>query len=69
MTDKYKYKSISLKTQTIELIDRLPDKLVPGKKLSSAGTVQKLVIDTIESKRDNQGNDNEHMHTHKFKSV
>ena len=40
MTDKYKYKSISLKTQTIELIDRLSDKLVPGKKLSSAGTVQ-----------------------------
>ena len=69
MTDKYKYKSISLKTQTIELIDRLSDKLVPGKKLSSAGTVQKLVIDTIESKRDNKGNDNEQIHTHKFKSV
>jgi hypothetical protein len=57
MTDKHKYKSISLKTQTIELIDRLSDKLVPGKKLSSAGTVQKLVIDTFEKL--NKGNDND----------
>jgi hypothetical protein len=31
--------------------------------------VQKLVIDTIESKGHNNGNDNEQMHTHKFKSV
>jgi hypothetical protein len=69
MTDKYKYKSISLKTQTVEMIEKLSDQLVPGKKLSSAGTVQKLVIDTIESKVHNNGNDNEQMHTHKFKSV
>ena len=41
MTDKYKYQSISLKTQTVEMIEKLSDQLVPGKKLSSAGTVQK----------------------------
>jgi hypothetical protein len=69
MTDKYKYQSISLKTQTVEMIEKLSDQLVPGKKLSSAGTVQKLVIDTIESKRQNNGNDNEKKYTHKLKSV
>jgi hypothetical protein len=69
MTDKYKYQSISLKTQTVEMIEKLSDQLVPGKKLSSAGTVQKLVIDTIESKRQNNGNDNEKKYTHKLKSI
>ena len=69
MTDKYKYQSISLKTQTVEMIEKLSDQLVPGKKLSSAGTVQKLVIDTIESKRQNNGNDNDKKYTHKLKSV
>ena len=69
MTDKYKYQSISLKTQTVEMIEKLSDQLVPGKKLSSAGTVQKLVIDTIESKRQNNGNDNDKKYPHKLKSV
>jgi hypothetical protein len=69
MTDKYKYQSISLKTQTVEMIEKLSDQLVPGKKLSSAGTVQKLVIDTIESKRQNNGNDNDKKYTHKLKSI
>ena len=51
------------------MIEKLSDQLVPGKKLSSAGTVQKLVIDTIESKRQNNGNDNDKKYTHKLKSV
>ena len=60
MTDKYKYQSISLKTQTIDVIKNLSDKLVQGQKLSNAKTVQKLVIDTYEKL--NPGNDND-MHT------
>ena len=60
MTDKYKYQSISLKTQTIDVIKNLSDKLVQGQKLSNAKTVQKLVIDTYEKL--NHGNDND-MHT------
>jgi hypothetical protein len=50
MTDKYKYKSISLKTQTIEMIEKLSESLVAGKKLSNAGTVQILVNNSFESK-------------------
>ena len=55
MTDKYKYQSISLKTQTVDVIKNLSDKLVYGQKLSNAKTVQKLVIDTFEKL--NNGND------------
>lgn len=62
MTDKYKYQSISLKTQTIDVIKNLSDKLVQGQKLSNAKTVQKLVIDTYE-KLNPTGNDNDNMHT------
>ena len=69
MTDKYKYQSISLRTQTVDVIKNLSDKLVHGQKLSNAKTVQKLVIDTIESKRQNNGNDNDKKYTHKLKSV
>jgi hypothetical protein len=57
MTDKYKYQSISLKTQTVDVIKNLSDKLVYGQKLSNAKTVQKLVIDTFEKL--NKGNDND----------
>ena len=57
MTDKYKYQSISLKTQTIDVIKNLSDKLVQGQKLSNAKTVQKIVIDTYEKL--NPGNDND----------
>jgi hypothetical protein len=57
MTDKYKYQSISLKTQTVDVIKNLSDKLVYGQKLSNAKTVQKLVIDTFEKL--NRGNDND----------
>jgi len=57
MTDKYKYQSISLRTQTVDVIKNLSDKLVQGQKLSNAKTVQKLVIDTFEKL--NKGNDND----------
>jgi hypothetical protein len=57
MTDKYKYQSISLKTQSVDVIKNLSDKLVYGQKLSNAKTVQKLVIDTFEKL--NKGNDND----------
>ena len=57
MTDKYKYQSISLRTQTVDVIKNLSDKLVHGQKLSNAKTVQKLVIDTFEKL--NKGNDDD----------
>jgi hypothetical protein len=57
MTDKFKYQSISLRTQTVDKIKNLSDKLVHGQKLSNAKTVQKLVIDTFEKL--NKGNDND----------
>lgn len=57
MTDKYKYHSISLKNSTVDKIKNLSEKLVEGQKLSSAKTVQKLVIDTFE-KLNNNGIDN-----------
>lgn len=57
MTDKYKYQSISLRTQTVDVIKNLSDRLVHGQKLSNAKTVQKLVIDTFEKL--NKGNDND----------
>lgn len=46
-----------MRTQTVDVIKNLSDKLVHGQKLSNAKTVQKLVIDTFEKL--NKGNDND----------
>jgi len=43
MTDKWKYKSVSLKNSTYSLLSQLSETLVPGIKLSNAGTVEQLI--------------------------
>ena len=43
MTDKWKYRSVSLKNSTYSLLNELSETLVPGLKLSNAGTVEQLI--------------------------
>jgi len=43
LTDKWKYKSVSLKNSTYSLLNELSETLVPGLKLSNAGTVEQLI--------------------------
>ena len=45
MTDKWKYKSVSLKTSTYSMLNGLTKTLVPGVELSNAKAVEKLIID------------------------
>jgi len=53
MTDPYKYKSISLKYQTMAKVKHLSETLKPGHILSNAKTVEKLITDSFE--RQNEG--------------
>ena len=46
MTDKWKYKSVSLKNSTYSKLNDLSETLVPGLKLSQAKTVEKLISDS-----------------------
>ncbi len=50
MTDKWKYKSVSLKNSTYSMLNDLSETLVPGLKLSQAKTVEKLITDKNEAK-------------------
>ena len=45
MTDKWKYKSVSLKTSTYSVLNDLTKTLVPGVELSNAKAVEKLILD------------------------
>ena len=45
MTDKWKYKSVSLKNSTYSILNDLTKTLVPGLELSNAKAVEKLIID------------------------
>ena len=45
MTDKWKYKSVSLKNSTYSILNDLTKTLVPGMELSNAKAVEKLIID------------------------
>jgi len=51
MTDKYKYKSISLRCQTMDKIKTLSETLEPGNILSNAKTVEKLISDSFEKEK------------------
>jgi len=54
MTDKWKYKSVSLKNSTYSLLNDLTKTLVPGMELSNAKTVETLIKREAEcSSRDN----------------
>ena len=46
MTDKWKYKSVSLKNSTYSILNDLTKTLVPGIELSNAKAVEKLILDT-----------------------
>ena len=46
MTDKWKYKSVSLKNSTYSILNDLTKTLVPGMELSNAKAVEKLILDT-----------------------
>ena len=46
MTDKYNYKSVSLRNSTYSKINDLTSTLVPGLHLSNAKVVEKLVEDS-----------------------
>ena len=46
MTDKWKYKSVSLKISTYSILNDLTKTLVPGLELSNAKAVEKLILDT-----------------------
>ena len=60
MTDKWKYKSVSLKNSTYSLLNDLSEKMVPGMKLSNAKTVEQLILDKTQcsSSRDIKENYN-----------
>ena len=45
MTDKWKYKSVSLKNSTYSILNDLTKTLVPGLELSNAKAVEKLILD------------------------
>ena len=45
MSDKYKYKSISLRNQTYSTLGEVAMEIVPGTTLSKARTVEKLIND------------------------
>ena len=46
LTDKWKYKSVSLKNSTYSILNGLTKTLVPGIELSNAKAVEKLILDT-----------------------
>ena len=55
MTDKWIYKSVSLKNSTYSMLNDLCETLVPGLKLSQAKTVEKLITDKNEAKCNSSG--------------
>jgi hypothetical protein len=61
LTDKWKYKSISLKNSTYSLLSDLSETMVPGMKLSNAKTVEQLILNKTQSNssRDNKENYND----------
>ena len=47
MTDKYKYRSLSLRNKTYSKLENLSNIVVKGEKLSNAKTVEKLIEDRV----------------------
>jgi hypothetical protein len=50
MTDKWKYKSVSLKNSTYSMLNDLTKTLVPGIELSNAKAVEILILDKNKTK-------------------
>ena len=55
MTDRYKYKSISLKNSTYQRLTNLTKELIPGVNLSGAKAVE-VIIDKVSSFEGTTGN-------------
>ena len=49
MTDKYNYRSISLRNKTYSKLENLSNIVVKGEKLSNAKTVEKLINDRVDN--------------------
>ena len=49
MTDKYKYRSLSLRNKTYSKLENLSNIVVKGEKLSNAKTVEKLIDDRVDN--------------------
>ena len=58
MTDKWKYRSVSLKNSTYSALNDLTKTLVPGVELSNAKAVEKLILDKSNSSREIKENYN-----------
>ena len=55
MTDRWKYKSVSLKNSTYSILNDLTKTLVPGIELSKAKAVEKLILDTNKDQCNSSG--------------
>lgn len=55
MTDKYNYKSLSLRNHTIKELDKISTSMFPGYNLSRAKTVEILIKDRLNSVETNNG--------------
>ena len=49
MTDKYKYRSLSLRNKTYSKLENLSNIVVKGEKLSIPKTVEKLIDDRVDN--------------------
>ena len=49
MTDKYKYRSLSLRNKTYSKLENLSNIVVKGEKLSMPKTVEKLINDRVDN--------------------
>jgi len=59
MTDKWKYKSVSLKNSTYSILNDLTKTLVPGIELSNAKAVEKLILDMNKGQCNSSGDNKE----------
>jgi hypothetical protein len=64
MTDKWKYKSVSLRNSTYSNLNDLSETLVPGLKLSQSKTIEKLISDKNKTKC-NSSRDTKEIHNGK----
>ena len=55
MTDKWNYRSVSLKNSTYSTLNNLTKTLVPGVELSNAKAVEKLILDTNKDQCNSSG--------------
>ena len=67
MTDKWKYKSVSLKNSTYSMLNDLTKTLVPGIELSNAKAVEVLMVD--KNKTECSSGDKQEKHYEKKETI